>query len=194
MRTTRLALSLLLLSVCFSTPTFAQPAPDAAVAAVVLPSVPPAILAPDAGAPAHVAAADLTPGPTPDTTGTVEFLRLIIGAAKAGNWKLAIVLGLVMLIWLTRKYGSKIPGPVGKAIASDAGGVITAFLWSFIGVLSAALSLGLTVDLRLVGEALLLSFTAMGGWVAIKKILPESWKAKVPWLFGDPAPADPAKP
>lgn len=194
MRTKRLALSLLLLSFLVTAPVLAQPvaAPDAAVAVAPMPPVVITASTPDAGA---VDIKSLPAPVSPDQTGVADFLKLIVSAAKAGDWKLAVVLGLVFLIWLTRKFGSKIPGPVGKAIASDAGGVITAFLWSFVGTLSAALSLGLKLDLHLVGEALLLSFTAMGGWVALKKLVPASWQAKMTWLFGTPAtPTEPAKP
>lgn len=174
------------------TPPVVAPAPvvtPPAVPTPTLPTLPPSVgitvLAPDGGI------ASLPPGPTPEGN-EVGFIKLIIDAAKAGNWKLAVVLSLVLLVWLTRKFGTMIPGPVGKAIGSDAGGVITTFFWALLGVFSAALTAGVKIDLHLAVEALLLAFTAMGGWVAIKKVLPESWKAKMPWLFG--SPADPAKP
>jgi hypothetical protein len=122
------------------------------------------------------------PDPGADLPG---FLKLIKDAAAAKDWKLAVVLALVLIVWLTRKVGGKIPGPVGKFLTSDAGGVITTFLYAFSGVLAAALSMKASLDLHLVGEALLLAFTAMGGWVAFKKLMPENWKAAMPWLFGD---------
>jgi hypothetical protein len=138
--------------------------------------------------------------PTPDDTGAITFVKLIVGAAKAGDWKLVTVLGLIGLIWATRRFGSKFKGKVGAFIASDAGGVVVAFLWSFFGLLGAALTVKMPLTLHLIGEALLLSFTAMGGWAAVKKLvalLPAPWQAKLDWLFGElgledsPAPATP---
>lgn len=207
MRLARYALAVMVM-VFFLSPAFAADAPAAPpvmlaaptpAAVPAAPAVAPA--APIAPAPAVVPPADPVAAPKPmdpDKVTAPEFLQLIVGAAKAGDWKLAVVMALVFLIWLTRKFGSKVPGPLGKFLASDPGGVIVAFLWAFLSTLGAVLTLGGKLDLHLVGEALLLSFTAMGGWVALKKLLPEAWKAKVPWLFGaaapEPVPAPVAKP
>ena len=220
MRTLRLLLTCIAL-VFFLTPAFA--AEPVATAPVVASQPAPAVAAPapavtptPAPATAPVPAAALPPtcppgqqpvltpsgnyvcaplplDPGTDLAGTV---KAIFALAKAGNWAGAVLLALCLLVWVARKFGGMIPGPVGAWFKSDIGGMVTTFLGSLTAVLGGAAYIGVPVTGTTALGAFLLAFTAMGAWRSVKLLLrklPESWQKKLDWLF-DLLPKDDAKP
>jgi len=208
MRKWTLLVALLPLTV-FAQPQPTTPAPASSVAATApaapagpvkvtvgpagITSVTPSIVGPVA--PVVVVPPVKLPTPiNPDEIGAGGLFSLITDAAKGGNWKLVVVLVLIVLVWLTRKFGGMIPGPLGVSLKSDVGGVVTAFLWAFLGTLGAAMLGGVPLDFSLVSGAILFGFGSMGGWVALKKLTPQSWRDKMGWLFGESKPPAEVKP
>lgn len=101
-----------------------------------------------------------------------------LDAVKTGNWKLTLILALVLIIWGVRKYGSKLAAvpvkwvaAIGKFIASDRGGAVLAMVAGVIGSVAAYMVGGANLTPKVLLDGLLLGFTAAGGWVVMKKII-----------------------
>ena len=113
---------------------------------------------------------------------------LFLKAAKSGNWALLAAVVVMLLVVLARKLGAK----KFPWLAGDAAGVALAFVMSAAGVLATALAADSPMSWALMLGALKIAWSAMGGYVAAKKLLLPLLR-KVPYLGALlPAASDPA--
>lgn len=176
MKKLTIAIAALLLT---STVALAQDDPPAADAGAVIdeatgnPETAPAPAAPteeaaseEAEKPAETAAAE--PEQPADEVGDdpVGTLGEIVQAVRDGNWKAAAAGFLILLVWAARKFGNKI-----AFFRSDRGGPVLVFLMSFAGALGTAMMAGEPISLKLFLTAAEVALMAMGGFVALKRII-----------------------
>lgn len=102
---------------------------------------------------------------------------LFLKAAYSGNWALLAATVVIILVVLARNFGARFVPWFG----TDGGGVALAFLMSAAGVLATAFAGGSAFSWALMLGALKVAWTAMGGYVALKKLLIPLMR-KVPFL------------
>lgn len=94
-------------------------------------------------------------------------VKQLFDAVMGGNFALVAALALVLIVFVLRKFvGPKVP-----FLASDAGGVVLAFLSAFGGALATAFGAHAAFSLALLFKAAQVAFLAMGGYAALKKLL-----------------------
>lgn len=105
--------------------------------------------------------------PDPDA-GVAGFAAAIYQAFAAKNWAVLIALGLVGLVSLARHYGGK----VWPFLGTDRGGALLSLVGGLgIAVFTAATAAGTHTVLQVLGTALLMTITASGTYVLVKKLL-----------------------
>lgn len=106
----------------------------------------------------------------PDPSSTDAFLGAMVQAVAAGDWKWLAVLAVIGLTFAVRKYGTKLPGAVGSFLATSRGGAVTALVFALVCALAPAIAGKVPWSVALVKDAVLLGFTAIGGWVGVRRI------------------------
>lgn len=104
--------------------------------------------------------------PVADPSNIEAFARAIFDAVTSKNYALVAALAVVALVYLARKYA----GPKVPFLQTDKGGVLLSLATSFAGALATALFAGGPISLALVSQALIVAFTASGGWSMIRKL------------------------
>ena len=99
--------------------------------------------------------------PSPDD-GVQKFAQMILDAINTGNWKAVAALVLIGVVWCLRKFGSRLPAPLGPLLASDRGGVAIALLTSSVGAASTALLAHQSITMTLMISALVTGALASG--------------------------------
>jgi len=143
------------------------------------------------------------PDPGTDLTG---FLTAFLNALRGGDWQVTTALALVALVFILRKYATKLPWGIGAFFATSGGGAVFVFLVTFIPGLAAGLFTH-TFSGALVWTLFKTTIALAGGWTWGRRIL--ALLAKIPgvgtpfaWVLallgGDPdsqvqAAADAAK-
>ena len=146
----------------------------AALCGAFLVSAPAPALAQDAGALAAPAAA---PAPAaeaaeaPDLAERAEADPLAVGlelvdAVRKGNWRLAIALGLALLMVLGAKARDKV-----KWFRGDRGGALLVMGLSLAGALATALASDAALDWKLFLGAAGVAWTAVGGYTWFKRLV-----------------------
>lgn len=129
----------------------------------------------------------------------IQILASFVRAIQGGQWPVAVVLVLVGLIWLVRKFGTG----WWPWLKTSEGGTVMAFLTVLGSVLgAAALVPGAHITWTLVGQAAAAAFASIGAWTGARRLLRVliPLAAKVPkvgpalaaalaWLSGGDAPA-----
>lgn len=107
----------------------------------------------------------------PDPSNTDAFLQAIVDAITGGQWRAVVVLAAVGGVYLLRTFGTKIPGKVGEFLASNRGGAVLALLFAVVSGLGTMVLAGKAITFKAVLDVLLLGFTAIGGWVGVRRLL-----------------------
>lgn len=107
----------------------------------------------------------------PDPSNTDAFLQAIVDAITGGQWRAVVVLVAVGAVYALRAGGTKLPGKLGAFLASSRGGAVLALLFAVVSGLGALVLAGKAITLKSVLDVLLLGFTAIGGWVGVRRIL-----------------------
>lgn len=101
----------------------------------------------------------LTSDITPDTP--IESLATaLLNAIAGGNWTLAAVLGLLLLVWGVRKYGERIHPAFGKPKVAP----VLAVALSVLATIATAVVAGAPITVGLLIKGLLVALGAMGAW------------------------------
>jgi hypothetical protein len=129
-------------------------------------------------APAPIVSAD-------DVTTITGMVRDLIGHAKEGRIALAVVAVLVLLSTVLLRFGKRLPGKVGEALASPTATWIVPQVLSVLGALGASLATGAAFSVDLLIGAVLIGL-AGGGFGAKQAALVQAADA------GDKAAADTA--
>lgn len=103
--------------------------------------------------------------PNPDNLDV--FANLVIEAVKSENWALVAILGVVLVVWVLRKFGgSKI-----KFLRTQRGGAVLSLVAAAVGAVATTLLTGGAFTWALALKALGTAFIASGGWTLVKHIL-----------------------
>lgn len=124
----------------------------------------------------------------PDPSNTDAFLDAIVQAITGGQWRAVVVLVAVGAVYALRVGGTKLPGKVGAFLATSRGGAVLALLFAVVSGLGAMVLAGKAITLKSVLDVLLLGFTAIGGWVGVRRLLGMDVAAQAAKEFV-PAPA-----
>lgn len=103
---------------------------------------------------------------TPDNL--TEFARVVYEAARDGRWLVVAALGIVALVWATRKFAA----PKVPFFATGEGGAILNLVTGFLLAIAGALIGGAPLSGMTLWVALQTSFVAAGGWSLVKNLLP----------------------
>lgn len=106
----------------------------------------------------------------PDPATGDAFVQAIVAAVTSGNFRYAAVLGVIGLTFLVRLYGPRIPG-IGKYLVSSRAGAVTALVLALLMALAPALAGFVAWSPKIIGDALLYGFGAIGGWVGVRRIV-----------------------
>lgn len=107
----------------------------------------------------------------PDPSNTDAFLQAIVDAITGGQWRAVVVLVAVGAVYALRSGGTKLPGKLGVFLASSRGGAVLALAFAVVSGLGALVLAGKAITLKSVLDVLLLGFTAIGGWVGVRRLL-----------------------
>jgi acyl carrier protein len=114
--------------------------------------------------PLAVLAQEVVVAPSPDDL--ASFAQVTLDAVQHKNWGLLASLGVVVLVWALRKWGSvKIP-----FLATDRGGAVLALVWGIAGAIATGLLAGAPLDLALLIKGLTVGVTAIGVFSGAKKL------------------------
>jgi hypothetical protein len=95
------------------------------------------------------------------------FAKLAFEAAKTGNAWMLVSLGLILAVYLVRKFlGPKVP-----FLQTQAGGAILNLVMAFAGAIASALIAGQSMNPLLAVAAFKVAFTAAGGFTLVKHLL-----------------------
>jgi len=124
--------------------------------------------------------------PAGDGSGLYELARPVIDAILHGQPWLAASLALVFVVALIGKYGDKLPGRLGRAMAwldsSDPGRAILVLVGSFGGALAATLAGGAPMTLAIAWTALKVAIGGAGIYSLAKKLLTPLVSKAPAWL------------
>lgn len=115
--------------------------------------------------------------PSPDDPGA--FFNAVVAAIQGGQWRVVAVLGVIALVWVAKRYGSKRWAFLG----TSRGGALLALAAGLVSTFAPAILAGTPFNLKLVLDAVMLGVTAAGGWVMVRRL-----------AFGENVPANPAPP
>lgn len=149
MKTIFLAMLATLFVASFASPVYAQ---DAGVAGVTEAPAP---------APAPVEAPADKAEEDPLST-----LGELVSAVRAGNWRLAIALGLGLLMFAAGKFRDKV-----KWFSGDRGGAVLVMALALAGAVSTALVSSASLDWKLFLGAAGVAWTAVGGYTWAKRLI-----------------------
>lgn len=112
---------------------------------------------------------DAGPAATPTVTDPGKdggkFLEEMLQAAKTSNWKLLAVGLVVLFTFVLRRFGGKLL----PWLATDVGGVVSAFLVAAGGWVANLLAAGAKPSWASIIDILMMALAAMGAWAAAKK-------------------------
>lgn len=111
------------------------------------------------------------------------FVEAIVDSAKAGNWRALAALGLVLVIWAVRRYGTRWWDWLG----TDKGGAALVLVIGILSQLAVVIFGKDPLGWKTIVNGIVLGFTAAGGWTVMKKLLPSAEPDPVP------TPPDPPK-
>jgi hypothetical protein len=128
----------------------------------------------------------------------LDLLKPLIDDVTSGHYLLASAAGLVLLVALVRRYLA----PRWAFLGTDAGGALLVLLGSFATGAVGLLAGGAALSWSAAGTALLVAFTAAGGYATLNKLL-TPLEAKAPawmqplfrlvtWIFDEVAPGQSA--
>lgn len=95
-----------------------------------------------------------------------KLAELLLNAINAKNWSLVIVVSVVLMTWVARKYGSRFIPALEKPWA----GVVLAFLLSVGGGLITTLVAGAPLTIGLFLSSVLTALASMGTWSGSKAL------------------------
>jgi hypothetical protein len=95
------------------------------------------------------------------------FVKAALDAVNSKNYPLLAALGVVLAVWILRKYG----GEKFPVLRTDRGGASLALLTSAAGAVVTALLSGTPFTWPLAGKALVTAFLAVGGFSLVKKLV-----------------------
>jgi hypothetical protein len=130
----------------------------------------------DADPAANVAASEDIEVPNPEES-LPGFALEAYEKVKGGKWREFAAMLVILIVFVSRKWGLKILDKVGLDKASswlsstDRGGVVLVALVAGLGAVANALYAGAAVDLELFKTAGLIMVEAIGGFVGVKKFL-----------------------
>ncbi len=115
--------------------------------------------------------ADLEGDPVPATEPGIDSVRDVVVAAKAGRWRAVIALGLIFLVWGSRKLLSN-SAKMASYLHQDLWGTVYAFLVAALSFLGTALGTDVAIDGKLLSAAGTAGLLAVGGYSVLwKKVL-----------------------
>lgn len=126
----------------------------------------------------------------PDPATGDAFVQALVAAVTSGNFRYAAVLGVVGLTFVIRVYGPRLP-KVGPYLATSRAGAITALVLALLTTLAPALAGFVPWSVKLVGDAFIYGFAAIGGWVGVRRII---GVVPAPAPVPRPVPAPPVVP
>jgi hypothetical protein len=132
---------------------------------VLLAGVP--ALAQDAGAPPDMGAA--MSAPADPTTDPGAFVKVVVEAAHARDYRMLTALALILVVSLARKYAPKVHGKVGAFLNTDRGGAVLVLSLAVLGGVINALVGGGALSFGMLGTAIYVSFLAAGGYSLVRK-------------------------
>jgi hypothetical protein len=103
----------------------------------------------------------------PDPSDLGAFLKQVVSAAAAGQWKILAGLAIVALVWAIRRYGAK----VWPFLATDSGGAWVVFVTGVLGAVGASLYAGQGFSWATLAVGVGLAWTAGGAWSGVRKML-----------------------
>ncbi len=106
----------------------------------------------------------------PDPANTDAFLDALVKALASGDHRYAAVLVVIGATFLVRQFGPSIP-VVGPYLVSSRAGAITALVLAVVTALAPPLIGWVAWSPRIVLDALLYGFGAIGGWVGVRRIV-----------------------
>jgi len=118
--------------------------------------------------------------------GLGDFLTAIFNAIQKHDWRVLAASALMLVVFLARTYGSKIP-TIGPKLATDRGGAALALGLALVGGLANAFASGASYSFSMFADSLIVAVTAAGGFNLVKKLwAPSDVKASAP--ASPPAP------
>jgi hypothetical protein len=106
----------------------------------------------------------------PDPSDSSAFLSALLGAFKSGDKGVLAALAIAGVIYVLRKFSSKIPG-LGAFFATSLGGATFAGIVVLLGGLAAALYSHQTITGAYLWALLLATWTAAGAWTWVRRML-----------------------
>lgn len=107
-----------------------------------------------------------TAAPLPSPEDGPAILNQILDAIGSGNWRLVAALIVVGLIWLMRRFATKIHPWFG----TDRGGVAVALLGGLLAVAAGELAAGRHFTVQTVANGISFAVAAAGGWVMVRRL------------------------
>jgi hypothetical protein len=108
-----------------------------------------------------------TAAPLPSPDDAPAILNQILDAIGSGNWRLVAALIVVGLVWLMRRFATKIHPWFG----TDRGGVAVALLGGLLAVAAGELAAGRHFTIQTVANGISLAVAAAGGWVMVRRLV-----------------------
>jgi hypothetical protein len=124
------------------------------------------------------------PLPNPDDGPAI--LNQLLDAIGSGNWRLVASLIVVGLVWLMRRFATRVHPWFG----TDRGGVAVALLGGLLAVAAGELAAGRGFTVQTVANGISLAIAAAGGWVMVRRLVSPPDAANV---ANAPAAATPGK-
>lgn len=107
------------------------------------------------------------------------FFNAVVAAIQGGQWRAVAVLGVIALVWVAKRYGSR----YWPFLGTSRGGALLALAAGLVSTFAPAIFAGTPFSLKLVLDAVMLGVTAAGGWVVVRRL-----------AFGEQVPPNPASP
>lgn len=112
----------------------------------------------------------------------VSVLRDIVDAGREGQWRLVASGALVFAMWCLRNVREKV-----KWFQGDVGGNVLVALLSLAGALASSLATDMPIDGKMFISAIVIAWTASGGYTFWKKCLVPLAKRLWAKIFGSSA-------
>jgi len=116
----------------------------------------------------HAMVVSQLPDPGSDPGG---FFSEFAGAIQAGKWQAVAALVAIAVVFVLRKFATKIPGKAGVFFGTNRGGAVLALIGGVVTALAQIVLSGQSLDLNILINGIVLGVTAAGGWTLVRRLV-----------------------
>ena len=99
------------------------------------------------------------------------FFSELARSIQSGKWQAVAALVAIAVVFVLRKFATKIPGKVGVFFGTNRGGAVLALIGGVVTALAQIVLSGQSLDVNILINGIVLGVTAAGGWTLVRRLI-----------------------